>query len=647
MDSIYSQFLSFSPPSLRERLHRVLSAVVVLEHPTMATLSDLLELDSSDILPTLQNLGLIVEIEELPTLPPTLAEFPLATYISPIVSFQDVAWKEFFTDQSRAKDFWIDYEAARKTLQNRADHLLSTSISPSPIAMHRSTWKTIFHGLSGLWPENEDYERSWDDSWPLFALELKNFQHADLAHQRLVTSNPQSIMTFCLLLRCCKEGTDDEYLSEEGVNFKTAQSVVAAALREWFEDQSPNSTGMFDILPYLFRSETSMWTETVQEMSNQPHLSWDIVLGIIDRSRGFVNLDTGNVYAFHDPTSHPLRVCVDWSLMDVIENSNLVGSEFFKAYREVRIRALRDTYEAFLNEEDLTLLKHKAWDLFLKPMRDSYILILNPDIDDPPSCSLSILIDRIHSPQSLSVLLGPNLAYLGCHTLFTPLMSFVILNCQKASMLGPSFKNLHQKLKDLLVIFLQNGALTAAFADPDTHDALQRRHNITIYRTISNLEGFDRGQWLDLIDNTAHTTILEFFLGEDLVRCFYGWKPSTAAVEWARHFAEATYSSKIIECLLALHARLHDHTTGSKIIIKYKPLLSPGSFTDGLGAWKEKYVEQNSTAAVVLNNLRVQLSSIDWSDVIEYEDESDESDDEEDTDANSGEDDEESDDEES
>ncbi|KAF9523118.1 hypothetical protein CPB83DRAFT_863497 [Crepidotus variabilis] len=627
MDNLLNEVFA-STPNLRERLHRVLAAIVVLEYPTVATLSDLLELDTPDVVLAAHKLGAIVEIEELPTLPPTLTEFPIEMYISAMVSFTDSSWEEFLTDKSSAGDLWVDSEATYQMLLKRADYLLSKSISPSPIAMHRSTWTAIFQYLTRLWAEPEDESPcSWKDSWPLFGKALEKFRFADSAQQRSITLNPQSVRTFRLFLRCCQEKTGDEYLSEEGENCKTAQSVIVAALREWFEDPASDSHGMFVMCSYLFNSETTMWTGKVQEISEQPHLSRDTVLRIIDQSRGFIDLDTGNKYDFQHPASHALRVCVDWSLMDVIENSDLVGPEFFTSYREVRICALRDSYEEFLSEQDPAALKRKAWGLFLKPMRNPIILTLDPDIDHPATSSLWTLIDRIRSPQSLAVLLSPDLDYNGCHSLFIPLMSFVTLNCQKASTLGPNFEALDRKLRNLFTVLIQNGALAAAFAHPDYQDARQQRHNMTMYRNISNLEGFDQGRWLDLIDSTSHTTILEFFLGGRLVECFYGWKPASVSVE-------STESSKIVELLSSLRLKLQGG--GPRVISKYKPLLSWGSFVDGLKCWQEKYVERNSNTALVLDELCAQLSSIDWPSILNYEDEYDESEDE-DTDEESGE----------
>lgn len=83
IDGIFNQILSFSPylPP-RRRLHHILNAIIIFREPTIATLSDLLELDQSELSLFLQNLKDLVKIEELPTvslLTPT--NFPILRYL--------------------------------------------------------------------------------------------------------------------------------------------------------------------------------------------------------------------------------------------------------------------------------------------------------------------------------------------------------------------------------------------------------------------------------------------------------------------------------------------------------------------------------------------------------------------------------------
>ncbi|KAF9522588.1 hypothetical protein CPB83DRAFT_864249 [Crepidotus variabilis] len=630
MDVLCEQVFSSCLPPARERLQNVLSAVVVLQNPTIATLSDLLDIDASDVLAVLHSLGDIVGIEELPAIPPSVTEFPIATYLSPIVSFLDDSWSEFLTDKSRAGHLWVDHRLSHKMLQERADFLLSKSISPSPIPMHRSTWTAIFHSLAGLWTEYEDeIIRPWDKSWPLFTNELKTFQLADPTQQRLVTSNLLSLRTFRFLLRCCKEVRDDAFLSEEGANFRTAQSVVAAALRARFEDPSPASKGFFTVLSHLFRREMMLvWTDTVEEISKQPHLSWETVLGIVDHSHGFIDLDFGPL------TSHELRVSVDWSLLDVIEDSKVIGQQFFDAYRDARINALQDTYEEFLNEEDPVLLQHKAEGLFRKPMIRKPLILIKPEIDESVT-PLLLLLDRIYTAQSLAVLLSPDLTHLGRHSLFIPLVLFVILNCQEVIMIGPNIKTQNGMSQELIVLFIQNGVLAAAFGDPDYHDALEQRQLFMIYKTLCDFEGLHWGRWFYLADSATHTAIVEFFLGEYLVERLYDGEVTRVWVEWAHHFSGANSSSKIVQLLLFLRLTLQDG--GPRIISVYAPLLSTGSFAAGVKIWTQKYVKQNSNDALTLYELCARLASIDWSTVVKYQPTGN-SQDEQDTEGNSGED---------
>ncbi|KAF9533306.1 hypothetical protein CPB83DRAFT_542186 [Crepidotus variabilis] len=221
MDILYSRVFSSCSPAARERCHSILSAIVIFETPTIATLSDLLQIHTSHLLLDLHHLANIIKVEELPTLPTTVthSEFPVAAYLSPIVSFSDDSWREFCKNKSRAGDFWVDSEATHKSLLERADLLLARSISPSPIHIHHSTWKMIFYYLTDAWSDNkakDDFVGYWKASWPLFAEEFKTFQSSDPTQQGVLTGNQQCVRAFRLLLRCFTEVNEKIFQPKSG-----------------------------------------------------------------------------------------------------------------------------------------------------------------------------------------------------------------------------------------------------------------------------------------------------------------------------------------------------------------------------------------------------------------------------------------------
>ncbi|KAF9533308.1 hypothetical protein CPB83DRAFT_846226 [Crepidotus variabilis] len=636
--------------------------------PTIAALRDLLEINTSDISNALHHLMDIIEIEELPTFPSTTTdlEFSVAEYLSPMISFPDISWRKFFTDKSRAGESWVNSRATHKLLLERADLLLSQCISstPSPTTMHHSTWKIIYHHLSGLWLDNglgeseSEFVRSWEAAWPLFVEELTNFQCSDLIQQDKLTANPQCIRALRLLIRC---GTEDNSTAiSEDIDF--FRCIVSEALISWFEGQhQPTVTpsehsvnhdhepklelepkNFLHLLPYLTASETSMYAETLPNIISESHLSSDCILQIISQnsqSGGFIDLDTGNPDHFDDGASgHALRICVDWSLLDLLEYPCLsdVGQNLFEAYRRIQVCAIRERLEELLElgeeSRDEVVVWRVARGVARKLGRSSKVLVLRDDLDqdddedEDERSSLSALLNRIGSPRSLEVLLSPTLAYRACHELFIPLLLLIVLNCKAASTLGPKFTTRHSKLQNLLVTLIQHGILNNAFRDTEYHDLLHQRTLFKIYKSLLEVDGFDHGKWLDLADDTTHTTILEFLLADSILERYHEKKAAGVRVYWSTHFSRANGSTKIIELLRALSDRLdlrnvngsENSETNSAVLVKYAPLFSEPescgseSFLEGLSIWKEKYVERSSDASRVIDELCAQLECVDW-----------------------------------
>ncbi|KAF9526152.1 hypothetical protein CPB83DRAFT_501346 [Crepidotus variabilis] len=66
MDDLYTQILNICPVHLRDLLLRVLGAIIIIENPTIAALSDLLDETISNITTVLRGLRAVIKVHELP-----------------------------------------------------------------------------------------------------------------------------------------------------------------------------------------------------------------------------------------------------------------------------------------------------------------------------------------------------------------------------------------------------------------------------------------------------------------------------------------------------------------------------------------------------------------------------------------------------
>ncbi|KAF9522979.1 hypothetical protein CPB83DRAFT_68707 [Crepidotus variabilis] len=517
IDTLYTQILSVYPNRLRDSLLRILGMIIHREdgRVTVASLSDLLNLAPLEVWTILRSIRAVVKIKELPAIPPHDTNFSLSNYLSPTVIIRHISLKEFLINQDRARDFWVDMNLMEAILCRRSDFLLASSISGSVSTniVHPATWICV---RCPIWsPETGTFDVS---SWPLFIQEFSKYKMARL-HSQALDCKPQSLKTFCWILGCWKNWRSFEHSTSLNEDFETVKTIVTIALRERFKPLSQAVLDLFALLSYFDYTEKAMFATTLGAIKKRPDLSFSASLRALDSASVFLSLDKGNSGGFNrhkEPTMSDMRVGVNWSIMDILLDSELVGTRLYTAHREARIIALSRCYKDFLLREipGSKSFQANAQFLFRLPMIRPDIMTLK-NIDNSAGSRMGLLIDQICSSRSLAVVC--DIAAFGYSTprFFTPLFIFASVNCLEAKSLGTRFGAIREKLKCLVTRLLQISVLAAVFNHSDYHDPSIHANKLRIYHNLIMLEALDLIRWLDLVDEKTHDAILTYLIDID------------------------------------------------------------------------------------------------------------------------------------
>ncbi|KAF9522438.1 hypothetical protein CPB83DRAFT_113095 [Crepidotus variabilis] len=433
MDTLYAQILSACPIRLRTCLLNILAMVASYRdgRVCIASLCDLLDLAPLDVSTAIRSLRAILDIRDLPTLPPHSTDFCLSKYLSPTITIRHISLEEFLTDKARARDFWIDLDTLKMMLLRRSDIILASSISDSAglITIHPLTWRCL------LWPRmpvepGKRHHSSWPKSWPLFIREFSKYRDADAMQSQVTGWSLQKSKAFCFLLSHWNNSRRFQADIASNEDFQMTQYIVSTSLRQWFDPLSSRSLDLFALFAYFHNTETSL-AANLEAINERSDISFHAALRAIESADIFLQLDNGNPTRQEECSARDVRVCVDWSIIDILTDPKLIGEDIYIAYRNAQLLALSCCYNNFLIEESLSLdsFRKKSLSVFSYPMLREDILMLHDNIDDGNVSTMGALITQICSPRSLAVLCNTAAFDENAHYFFTPFFLFITMNC--------------------------------------------------------------------------------------------------------------------------------------------------------------------------------------------------------------------------
>ncbi|KAF9522989.1 hypothetical protein CPB83DRAFT_69141 [Crepidotus variabilis] len=429
MDILYSQILSVCPTRLQSNLIDILGLINLEGAIPISGVADLLDLPPSDVVTIIRSLRSILDIGDLPTLPPHNTRFSLSSYLSPNISIRHTSLREFLSDKARAGGFWVDLDITQAKLLERSDFVLSSSISDSASSMiiHPATWKCL---LRPGWSRQTGGLNASD--WPRFSREFSKYQATSSPRCPPAGCRLQCSKAFCYLLGIWNKHSwiMDQIASPE--DFHIVQSLVATSLRECFHSLTQESLDLFALLKYFHLTEKSTYATTLEAIANQPDISFDVALRAIDSASIFFTLETDKYYT--KPSFRDVSICVDWSIMEILMDSNLIGEDIYIAHRNARILALSDCYNSLLQEiPSSDSFRRKASSVFDLPQITWDILMLKDNTDNGSGSTMEAFINRICSPRSLAVLCNSAAFDYSTSYFFVPFFFFVTTNCVRAS----------------------------------------------------------------------------------------------------------------------------------------------------------------------------------------------------------------------
>ncbi|KAF9522986.1 hypothetical protein CPB83DRAFT_69332 [Crepidotus variabilis] len=406
---------------------------------------------------------------------------------------------------------------------------------------------------------------------------------------------PQTLKAFCFILEKWNNSRSRGASTVCDEDFKKTQSIVATSLHQWFGPLSQETLDLFALFTcFRPRSKETTFEAALEDIGKQSYPSFDAALCAIDSANAFVTLDQEDFPSFG--STRDARICVNSTIMDILTNPDLIGEKVYNANRSAWILALTRCYNDLLLEDfSSSSFQPKASGVFDLLIIRLDTFTLKDNIDNCHGSTMEALITRICSPESLVFL--RNAAAFG-HSLsrfYAPFFLFITMNCLQASVLGPHFEDIHNKLNNLIATLLEAGVLAAAFDVLELED----NRNIIIYENLFNMGKLGQGQWLNLVDDKTHTAILEFFLNTFAVGRLVSYPHG---IFWTDHFSAANNSWEIRQALLSLK-------DDSWILEKVGPLL-PESFVLGAKTWKDTHLADDLESAQAIDELCMELSSM-------------------------------------